>query len=119
MARTTFGKLVKALRESHNEVMEDIAKLLGASVPFMSDVENGRKNVPHWWITSLIEHYKLDTKQALLLTKAAFDSRTYLKIYLQDTSASQRNLVLKLFEVYNKIDDNQAKIILDCIKNTL
>ena len=45
MAYTKFGEYMRILRIKHHEVMGDIAKLLGVTLPFLSAVENGRKNV--------------------------------------------------------------------------
>ena len=44
MAYTSFGEFVRILRIKHHEVMGDMAKMLGASLPFLSAVENGKKN---------------------------------------------------------------------------
>ena len=42
MAYTKFGEFVRILRIRHHEVMGDMAGVLGASLPFLSAVENGK-----------------------------------------------------------------------------
>ena len=43
MAYTKFGEYMRILRVKNHEVMGDIAKLLGVTLPFLSAVENGKK----------------------------------------------------------------------------
>ena len=47
-----LGEFMRVLRVRHHEVMGDVAKLLGVSTPFLSAVENGRKNVCKIVLTS-------------------------------------------------------------------
>ena len=63
MAYTTFGEFVRILRIKHHEVMGDMAKVLNTSLPFMSAVENGKKNVPTEWIEKIVEHYNLSESE--------------------------------------------------------
>ena len=46
MAYTRFGEFMRVLRIKNHEVMGDTATLLGVTIPFVSAVENGKKNVP-------------------------------------------------------------------------
>ena len=64
MAYTKFGEFVRILRIRCHEVMGDMAEVLGTSVPFLSAVENGKKNVPTDWIEKLVSHYKLGPDEA-------------------------------------------------------
>lgn len=43
MAYTKFGEYMRILSVKNHEVMGDIAKLLGVTLPFLSAVENGKK----------------------------------------------------------------------------
>lgn len=49
MSYTRFGEFVRILRIKRHEVMGDMAKVLGVRIPFLSAVENGKKNVPADW----------------------------------------------------------------------
>ena len=53
MTYTSFGEFVRILRIKHHEVMGDMAKMLEVKIPFLSAVENGRKNVPADWIDKI------------------------------------------------------------------
>ena len=67
MAYTKFGEYMRILRIKHHEVMGDIAKLLGVTLPFLSAVENGRKNVPSEWVEKIVEHYSLKEEEVSAL----------------------------------------------------
>ena len=63
MSYTKYGEFVRVLRIKHHEVMGDMAEILGASLPFISAVENGKKNVPANWVSKLVEHYHLTASE--------------------------------------------------------
>lgn len=56
MPYTKFGESVRVLRIKHHEVMGDMEKVVVASLPFLSAVENGKKNVPTDWIEKITSH---------------------------------------------------------------
>ena len=70
MSYTKFGEFMRILRIKNHEVMGDTAELLNCMVPFVSSVENGRKNVPETWAPILIEHYHLNSTEKEELYKA-------------------------------------------------
>ena len=80
MAYTSFGEFVRILRVKHHEVMGDMAGVLGASLPFLSAVENGKKNVPADWVAKLTEHYRLSSQEQQELIDAVEESKTQYKI---------------------------------------
>lgn len=43
MGYTKFGEFVRILRIKHHEIMGDMARMLGTSLPFLSAVETGKK----------------------------------------------------------------------------
>ncbi len=58
MGYTKYVEFMRILRIKAHEVMGDTAKLLNARLPFVSAVENGKRNVPAEWVPILIEHYQ-------------------------------------------------------------
>ena len=54
MSYSKFGEFMRILRIKNHEIMGDTARLLKVSVPFLSAVENGKKNVPKDWIPILV-----------------------------------------------------------------
>ena len=62
MSYTKFGEFVRILRIKHHEVMGDMAQMLNTSLPFLSAVENGKKNVPSEWLEKIVSYYNLNKK---------------------------------------------------------
>ena len=115
MAYTRFGEFVRILRIQNHQVMGDMAKALRTSVPFLSAVENGKKNVPIEWAEKLIEIYSLDEEQAKELYDAIEESKTQYKIVTAKASATQRKAALKFARSFDDIDDETAQKILELL----
>lgn len=98
MAYTKFGEYMRILRVKNHEVMGDIAKLLGVTLPFLSAVENGKKNVPTEWINKIVEHYSLKDDEVSELLEAIEQSKTQMKLDLKSASNFQRTAA---FEIVN------------------
>lgn len=119
MAYTKFGELMRILRIKHHEVMGDTAKLLNVSIPFLSAVENGKKNVPPTWINLLAFHYKLNAREMEELSEAADFSKTQVKFDLRGVGNSKREAALQLARSFNDIDETTAKKIADLLKGVM
>ena len=119
MAYTKFGELMRIMRIKNHEVMGDTAKLLNVSIPFLSAVENGKKNVPPTWINLLAFHYKLTTEEIEELSNAADFSKTQVKFDLRGTTDSKREAALQLARSFSDIDDITAKKIADLLKGVV
>ena len=119
MAYTKFGELMRIMRIKHHEVMGDTAKLLNVSIPFLSAVENGKKNVPPTWINLLAFHYKLTAEEIEELADAADFSKTQVKFDLRGTTDPKREAALQLARSFSDIDDITAKKIADLLKGVV
>lgn len=119
MAYTKFGELMRILRIKHHEVMGDTAKVLKVSVPFLSAVENGKKNVPPNWINLLAIHYELGDEEVERLSNAADFSKTQVKLDLRDVGTSKREAALQLARSFDDIDEVTAKKISDLLRGAL
>ena len=112
MAYTRFGEYVRILRIKHHEVMGDMAKVLETSLPFLSAVENGKKNVPKDWTMKLVNHYHLSFKEQAELEASIEESKTQMKLNLINSSNSQRQAALQFARSFDGMDDETAlKII--------
>ena len=89
MAYTSFGEFVRILRIKNHEVMGDLAKVLNVQVPFLSAVENGKKNVPIEWIAKIVEHYNLGNDEEEELRNAIEESKTQYKIKADNASKNK------------------------------
>ena len=117
MTYTSFGEFVRILRIKHHEVMGDMAKMLEVKIPFLSAVENGRKNVPADWIDKIANHYGLTIKEKDELQKAVDESRTQYKISIKDSGINQRRAAMQFARSFDELDDDTAIKILKLFKD--
>ena len=117
MTYTSFGEFVRILRIKHHEVMGDMAKMLEVKIPFLSAVENGRKNVPADWIDKIANHYGLTIKEKDELQKAVDESRTQYKISIKDSGINQRRAAMQFARSFDELDDDTAIKILKLLKD--
>ena len=117
MSYTSFGEFMRILRVKNHEVMGDVAKMLGVKVPFLSAVENGKKNVPSEWIGKIIYHYSLNEDERLKLEEAIEESKTQYKIIMNDSGINQRKAALQFARSFDGMDDETAIKIMNLLKN--
>jgi len=115
MAYTKFGEFVRILRIKHHEVMGDMAKVLGTSLPFLSAVENGKKNVPGDWIEKLTRHYQLSNEEQRDLQEAVEESRTQYKVSTKTAGMTQRRAAMQFARSFDSMDDETALKILELL----
>ena len=116
MGYTSFGEFMRVLRVKNHEVMGDVAKMLGVKIPFLSAVENGKKNVPTEWIDKIINYYNLDEEGQLNLKEAIEESKTQYKIIVNDSGVNQRKAALQFARSFDEMDDETAIRILNLLK---
>lgn len=116
MSYTKFGEFVRLLRIKNHEVMGDMAKLLDTSTPYLSAVENGKKNVPQSWIPTLIDHYKLSETEIEELKTSIEESKTQMKISLQNSGEIQRKTALQFARCFNGMDKETAQKIMKLLE---
>lgn len=115
MAYTSFGEFVRILRVKHHEVMGDMANRLGASLPFLSAVENGKKNVPAEWVGKITEHYGLTEQEQERLKETVEESKTQFKIPASKAGNNQRRAALQFARSFDEMDDETALKILELL----
>lgn len=117
MSYTRFGEFVRILRIKRHEVMGDMAKVLGVRIPFLSAVENGKKNVPSDWAEKLISHYNLSSEEQNALLQAIEESRTQYKIPMENAGIQQRRAALQFARSFDEMDDETALKILELLSH--
>ena len=115
MAYTSFGEFARILRIKNHEVMGDMAKVLNVRTPFLSAVENGKKNVPADWANKLINHYNLSSEEQNTLLRAIDESRTQYKIPTENAGIQQRRAALQFMRSFDEMDDETALKILELL----
>ena len=117
MSYTKFGEFMRVLRVKHHEVMGDTAELLNCMVPFVSSVENGKKNVPEAWAPILIEHYQLTPEEQTELYHAIEESKTQVKINLSTATNQQRKLAVQFQRSFERLDEKTADAIMKLLND--
>lgn len=117
MAYTAFGEFVRILRIKRHQVMGDMAEILNTSTPFLSAVENGKKNVPDSWIRKIIEYYQLSSEEQEALCEAVEESRVQYKIVSGNAGKYQRKAAVQFTRSFDEMDDETAQKILELLKN--
>lgn len=115
MTYTKFGEFVRVLRIKNHEVMGDMAKMLGASLPFLSAVENGKKNVPNEWVDKIVSHYNLSPSEREELMEAIEESKVQYKISSKKANGIQRKTALAFARSFEEMDDDTALKILELL----
>ena len=113
---TKFGEFVRILRIKKHQVMGDMAKILGTTTPFLSAVENGRKNVPKEWSSIITRHYGLSKEEQNELKEAIEESKLQTKINMKDSSYMQRKVALQFARSFEDIDDETAEKIIKLLQ---
>lgn len=117
MSYTSFGEFMRVLRVKNHEVMGDVAKILEVKVPFLSAVENGKKNVPNEWIDKIVSHYELNSEEKKKLEESIEESKTQYKIIMNDSGINQRKAALQFARSFDGMDDETAIKIMNLLKN--
>lgn len=116
MAYTKFGEYVRILRVKNHEVMGDMAKVLDASLPFLSAVETGKKNVPKEWVDKIVKHYNLSDLEKKELENAIEESKTQMKVKLVNADNFQRKAALKFARSFDDMDEDTAIKIIELLE---
>lgn len=116
MKYSKFGEFARILRIQNHQVMGNMAEILNVSVPFLSAVETGKKNVPAKWLPILVNYYQLSDTEAKDLAEAIRLSRTQVKLNLVNSSDLQRRVAMKLEEEFSSINDEKMQRIYDILK---
>ena len=113
---TKFGEFMRVLRIKHHEIMGDIADMLGVSLPFLSAVENGKRNVPADWVDKIVSHYNLSPEDTQDLLEAIEQSKTQIKLDLKSSEFFQRTAALQFARSFDNMDEDTAKRIIELLE---
>ncbi len=115
MAYTSFGEYMRILRIKHHQVMGDVAKILNTSTPFLSAVENGKKNVPDEWVQKIVDFYKLTSEEKRKLMDSIEESKLQYKIIPGKAGINQRKAAMQFARSFDEMDDETALKILELL----
>lgn len=112
MAYTKFGEFMRIQRIKKCEVMGDTAKLFNVTIPFVSAVENGKRNIPKEWVPIIVKHYSLTKAEEQDLKQAIEESKTQIKVNLSEANQFQRKVALQFQRSFEEIDEETAESII-------
>ena len=116
MGYSKFGEFMRILRIKKGEYMGQIAEMLGTTTPFLSAVENGKKNVPKTWKEKIIEHYALSECEINELENAIEESKLQMKFDLRNSGEKKRQAVLKFARSFDDVDEETAEKIIKLLE---
>lgn len=113
---TELGKILRKIRIDRQELLRDMAKILGVSVAYLSAVENGKRNAPVAWVEKLVQEYHLNSDEAIQLRAAFDESQSELRISLQQVSAQQKNTAISFAKALEGLSDEQLEKIMKVVQ---
>ena len=107
--KTRLGLFLRNLRIANNEVLLNMAQKLGVTSPFLSNVENCKKPMPEDMFGKIVTIYKLTAQQIDELRTAMIEAGGALKLNLEHSSASNRELAVVFARKFNKLDEETSR----------
>jgi transcriptional regulator with XRE-family HTH domain len=113
---TPFGKAVRHLRLEHEMLLGTMADALGVSSSYLSQIESGKKPIPHGFADRIAQLMSLDMLATADLRQQAALSMAGFKIHIPDTApASDRILAGELANEFARLTpeakDSIAKLL--------
>lgn len=95
MNHVKFGKLLRQARKANGRTLRDVAHYLGVNVPYLSDVELGRRRpFSLKRIEQVARYLNADVDQLLL---AAFDQLSFVQLIIPTSRKTQFLGVIKAY----------------------
>lgn len=115
---TRLGRFLKILRINHDQILKDMAELLGVSPAFLSAVENGKKNMPESWKKQLRTIYALNAEQCEELELAVLESKKQVVLDIEGTAEPRRQLAISFARSFKDMDDKTTERLLKIIQES-
>jgi len=115
MGYTSYGEFMRIQRVKNHEVMGDMESVLNSTLPFISAVESGKKNVPPSWIEKIVAHYNLNDEEKEELINVIEESRTQMKVSMVDKGKYQRTAALQFARSFDDMSEETARKIIELL----
>ncbi len=113
---TELGKILRKIRIDRQELLRDMAGILGVSAAYLSAVENGKRKAPTTWVDKIIQAYNLDSTEAQQLRNAFDESKDELRIPLHQVSSQQRNTAISFAKALEGLSDEELERIMKVVQ---
>jgi transcriptional regulator with XRE-family HTH domain len=105
-----FGSLLRKFREATGLSMGQLARYLGVSTPYLSDVERGRRTpLSEQRIQQAVHFLGLGQNDHRKLVAAAAESRGFFELGTASTSAAKQEFGAALARGWASLDDERVK----------
>lgn len=115
--RTKIGEFLTGLRLKNNQRLKDMAEILDVSSAFLSAVENGKKNMPEFWINKIRQEYNLTPEEVNTMKDAILESQNTIALNIKSASSVNRELAVSFARRFNEMDEETGQMILNILKN--
>ena len=112
---TELGKILRKIRIDRQELLRDMADILGVSAAYLSAVETGKRNAPSTWVDKIVQGYSLTPTEACQLREAYEYSQDEVKIPLQQYSAQQRSAAISFAKALGDLSDDELARIMKLV----
>lgn len=115
---TLFGELLRRERRERGLLLGDLAKQLGISTPYLSQLETGQRFVPDGFEDKVIKALSLGQNDANEIHRAAALSRSQYQINLGgDASVEDRSLASELANSFARLTPDAKAKLRDMLKD--
>lgn len=116
--RTRLGDILRRIRMEKKHKLKDMADILGVSSSFLSAVENGKKNMPNYWIKTLKKYYGIDERLIEDLKQAVVELQDNIYINTKNISGVKKGLAVSFARKFDDIDEETSIKILKLLNNS-
>lgn len=102
---TELSILLKKIRLENGQVLKKMADSLQVTSSYLSAVENGKRPMPKEWLAKLKDGYNLSEEKVEDIRIAADKLAKSVKISLENTSDSKRDVALVFARTFDNMDD--------------
>ncbi len=113
---TKIGNFLRKLRLDKQQILKDMAEILGVSSAFLSAVENGKKSMPDSWYPIFKSNYELTDEEMDELRQAAMESQKSISLNLKNASSANRQLAVSFARQFDTMDEATSKKLLSILK---
>lgn len=112
---TEFGKLLRTIRIDFNESAKDMADKLDISLPYLSAIETGKRDIPSDMEEVLLANYNFSDEYKANIRDAIIASKDKLKIDFAEFSEPKKRAIFALAK--DDIDSETIKQICDLVNS--
>ncbi|MDR2835097.1 MAG: helix-turn-helix transcriptional regulator [Bacteroidales bacterium] len=111
MRINNFTKVLRAIREQNNEILNDMAVKLKVSAPYLSSIENQKRKIPSNFLKKICKVYKLSEKKIDELYMAYENVSNDITLTFSNLNSNQKYTALRFYRKFENVDNDTLKKI--------